>query len=80
MRTRLLSVRLSVLSFGSHSLSCFMQDFILDPRNKERIDRFKLALLNFERFDIEGLDLVVPTVVLSNLALVKDKTGNCGER
>ncbi len=37
-----------------------MQDFILDSKNKERIDRFKLALLNFERFDIEGLDLVVP--------------------
>ena len=37
-----------------------MQDFILDPRNKERIDRFKLALLNLERLDIEGEDLEVP--------------------
>ncbi len=36
-----------------------MQDFILDPRNKERVDRFKLALLNLERLDIEGEDLEV---------------------
>ena len=37
-----------------------MQDFILDLRNKERVDRFKLALLNLERIDIEGEDLEVP--------------------
>ncbi len=38
-----------------------MQDFILDPRNKERVeDRFKLALLKLERLDIEGEDLEVP--------------------
>jgi hypothetical protein len=37
-----------------------MQDFILDLRNKERVDRFKLALLNLERLDIEGEDLEVP--------------------
>jgi hypothetical protein len=37
-----------------------MQDFILDLRNKERVDRFKLALLNFERLDIEGEDLEIP--------------------
>jgi hypothetical protein len=37
-----------------------MQDFILDPKNKERVDRFKLALLNLERLDIEGEDLEVP--------------------
>ena len=37
-----------------------MQDFISDPKNKERVDRFKLALLNLERLDIEGEDLEVP--------------------
>jgi hypothetical protein len=37
-----------------------MQDFILDPKNKERVDRFKLALLNLERLDIEGEDLEIP--------------------
>jgi hypothetical protein len=37
-----------------------MQDFISDQRNKERVDRFKLALLNLERLDIEGEDLEVP--------------------
>ncbi len=37
-----------------------MQDFILDLRNKERVDRFKLALLNLERLDIEGEELEVP--------------------
>ncbi len=37
-----------------------MQDFIVDPRNKERVDRFKLALLNLERLAREGEDLEVP--------------------
>ena len=45
---------------GSQLLSGFMQDFILDLRNKERVDRFKLAFLNLERLDIEGEDLEVP--------------------
>ena len=49
-----------MLSSGSHLLSGFMQDFILDLRNKERVDRFKLALLNLERLDIEGEDLEIP--------------------
>jgi hypothetical protein len=49
-----------LLSSGFQLLSGFMQDFILDLRNKERVDRFKLALLNLERLDIEGEDLEVP--------------------
>ena len=49
-----------MLFSGSQLLSGFMQDFILDLRNKERVDRFKLAFLNLERLDIEGEDLEVP--------------------
>jgi hypothetical protein len=37
-----------------------MQDFISDPKNKKRVDKFKLAPLNLERHDLEGEDLEVP--------------------
>ncbi len=39
-----------------------MQDYILDPRNKEKISRIKLALTHLEAADVAGEEIEVDSL------------------
>ena len=39
-----------------------MQGYISDPRNKEKIDRIKLALAHLEACDIAGEEIEIDTL------------------
>ena len=40
-------------------MPCFMQDYTSHPRNKEKIDRIKLALTHLEAADITGEEIEI---------------------